>query len=89
MLRSGSFGPCGRPKAILLAEARTGSQPANDRRHTNDGGQCRRSLRLTEERLRLAEETAGIGVFDLDLTSDAWVTTPHVAVLFGFAPHAG
>ena len=47
-----------------------------------DGG-----LRLTEERLRLAEETAGIGAFDLDLTSDSWVTTPHVAVLFGFAPY--
>ena len=47
-----------------------------------DGG-----LRLTQERLRLAEETAGIGAFDLDLTSDSWVTTPHVAVLFGFAPY--
>ena len=48
----------------------------------SDGG-----LRLTQERLRLAEETAGIGAFDLDLTSDSWVTTPHVAVLFGFAPY--
>ena len=28
-----------------------------------------------------------IGAFDLDLTSDSWVTTPHVAVLFGFAPN--
>ena len=45
------------------------------------------SLRLTEERLRLAEETAGIGAFDLDLNTDSWVTTPHVAVLFGFVPY--
>ena len=34
----------------------------------SDGGHVQASLRLTEERLRLAEETAGIGAFDLDLT---------------------
>jgi PAS domain S-box-containing protein len=53
----------------------------------SDGGHVQASLRLTEERLRLAEETAGIGAFDLDLNTDSWVTTPHVAVLFGFVPY--
>jgi PAS domain S-box-containing protein len=42
--------------------------------------------RLSEEQLRLAEATTGIGAFELDLASDQWVTTPQVAVLFGFAP---
>jgi PAS domain S-box-containing protein len=50
------------------------------------GGRVQTSLHLTEERLQLAEETAGIGAFDLDLASDTWLTTPHVAVLFGFDP---
>ena len=26
-------------------------------------------------------------MFELDLTSDSWITTPHVAVLFGFDPY--
>src|SRR6516225_3262686 len=53
-----------------------------------NGGRVQASLRLTEERLRLAEETAGIGAFDLDLISDCWITTPHVAVLFGLDPYS-
>ncbi len=52
-----------------------------------DGGRVPASLRLTEEQLRLAEETAGIGVFELDLTTERWIATRHVVVLFGFEPH--
>jgi PAS domain S-box-containing protein len=43
-------------------------------------------VRLTADQLRLAEETAGIGAFELDPASGRWATTPHVAVLFGYAP---
>ncbi len=43
-------------------------------------------LRLTSEHLRLAEATAGIGAFELDLISERWVTTPRMAVLFGLDP---
>ncbi|MEJ0015809.1 MAG: PAS domain S-box protein [Acetobacteraceae bacterium] len=46
----------------------------------------RTDLRLTAEQLRVAEETAGIGIFELDLRSGRWITTPHVAWLFGFDP---
>jgi hypothetical protein len=42
--------------------------------------------RLSEEQLRLAEASTGIGAFELDLTAGRWVTTPQVAVPFGFAP---
>ncbi|HET6234591.1 MAG TPA: PAS domain S-box protein [Acetobacteraceae bacterium] len=42
--------------------------------------------RLSNEQLRVAEAGSGIGVFEIDLTSDLWVTTPQVAVLFGFTP---
>jgi PAS domain S-box-containing protein len=45
--------------------------------------------RLTEIQWRLAEETAGVGVFEFDLASDRWVATPLVATLFGLpAPPA-
>jgi PAS domain S-box-containing protein len=39
--------------------------------------------RLSEEQLRLAEASTGIGAFEFDLISNRWVTTPQVAVLFG------
>jgi PAS domain S-box-containing protein len=42
--------------------------------------------RLSNEQLRVAEAGSGIGAFEIDLTSDRWVTTPQVAVLFGFTP---
>jgi PAS domain S-box-containing protein len=42
--------------------------------------------RLSEEQLRLAEASTGIGAFELDPAAGRWVTTPQVAVLFGFAP---
>jgi PAS domain S-box-containing protein len=42
--------------------------------------------RLSEEQLRLAEASTGIGAFELDMAAGRWVTTPQVAVLFGFAP---
>ncbi|HSU05416.1 MAG TPA: GAF domain-containing protein, partial [Acetobacteraceae bacterium] len=41
-------------------------------------------LHLSATQLRLAEGVTGTGAFELDLTSDRWVTTPQVAVLFGF-----
>ena len=40
-------------------------------------------LRISEERLRLAETASGIGIFELDLVSDRWEWTPQVAELFG------
>lgn len=43
-------------------------------------------LRLSDEQLRLAEVSTGTGAFELDLSSDRWVTTPQVAVLFGLDP---
>jgi PAS domain S-box-containing protein len=43
-------------------------------------------LIVSEEQLRLLEATAGTGVFELDLTTERVLTTPHVAVLFGFDP---
>ncbi|HEY3848023.1 MAG TPA: GAF domain-containing protein, partial [Acetobacteraceae bacterium] len=39
--------------------------------------------RLSEEQLRLAEASTGIGAFEFDLATERWVTTPQVAVLFG------
>jgi PAS domain S-box-containing protein len=44
------------------------------------------SVRLSEEQIRLAEARTGIGAFELDLVSNRWVTTPQIAVLFGFDP---
>ncbi|MFZ2005391.1 MAG: PAS domain S-box protein [Stellaceae bacterium] len=45
-----------------------------------------RTLRGTEERLRMAQVAGGIGWFEWDLETDTWEWTPHVAVLFGFDP---
>jgi PAS domain S-box-containing protein len=45
-------------------------------------------LRLTEEQLRLAAETAGIGFFELDLKTESWRTTPLIAGLFGLDPRS-
>ncbi|MGA3401170.1 MAG: PAS domain S-box protein [Acetobacteraceae bacterium] len=42
--------------------------------------------RLSEEQLRLAEASTGIGAFEFDLSANRWVTTPQVAVLFGCDP---
>ena len=42
--------------------------------------------RLSEAQLRLAEASTGIGAFEFDLTTNRWVTTPQVAVLFGLDP---
>ena len=54
----------------------------------NSGGRAKEILQLTEEQLRRAENIADIGVFELDLASGDWATTPHVAVLFGIEPHS-
>jgi PAS domain S-box-containing protein len=54
----------------------------------NSGSRVTEILQLTEEQLRRAETIAGIGVFELDLASGHWATTPHVAVLFGIEPHS-
>ncbi|MGC2525566.1 MAG: ATP-binding protein [Stellaceae bacterium] len=48
--------------------------------------QIERRLQASEERFRLAQTTGGIGWFDWDLTTDAWESTSHVAILFGFDP---
>lgn len=45
-------------------------------------------VRLSEEQLRLAEASSGIGAFEFDLMTNGWITTPQVAVLFGFDPAA-
>jgi PAS domain S-box-containing protein len=47
------------------------------------------AIRLTDRELRLAEEIAGIGIFELDLTSGHWLTTPHLASLFGLGALSG
>jgi PAS domain S-box-containing protein len=39
-----------------------------------------------EEQLRLLEVTAGTGVFEFDVMTERVLTTPYVAVLFGFDP---
>ena len=54
----------------------------------NSGSRVTEILQLTEEQLRRAETIAGIGVFELDLASGHWATTPHVAVLFGIESHS-
>jgi PAS domain S-box-containing protein len=56
---------------------------AVDQQH--DQGTWDALARLTEAQWRLAEETVGVGVFELDLTSDRWVATPRVAALFGLS----
>src|SRR6185503_9631235 len=43
-------------------------------------------LKTTEERFRIAQVAGGIGWFEWDLDTGAWVWTSHVAVLFGFDP---
>ena len=86
MSHSGSFGPCGRPRPFssgLLV-----SWAGNVNETQNSGSRVTEILQLTEEQLRLAETIAGIGVFELDLASGHWATTPHVAVLFGIDPHS-
>jgi hypothetical protein len=45
-----------------------------------------RTLRVTEERFRIAQVAGGIGWFEWDLATNTWEWTPHVAVLFGFDP---
>ena len=52
----------------------------------NDLAQTRPDSRLTEEQLRLAEASTGIGAFELDLVTNRWIVTPQVAVLFGLDP---
>ncbi len=44
------------------------------------------AFRLSEERLRLLESTAGTGAFELNLDTHRLLTTPQVGVLFGFDP---
>ena len=51
----------------------------------SDRQQIERRLRETEERFRVAQAAGGIGWFEWDLTTDAWVATAPVASLFGFA----
>jgi PAS domain S-box-containing protein len=51
-------------------------------------GKTAQRLRATEERLRIAQIAGGIGWFEWNLLTDEWEWTPHVAVLFGFDPHA-
>jgi PAS domain-containing protein len=41
-------------------------------------------VRLSDERLRRAEDASGVGTFELDLASNQWNWSPQVAVLFGF-----
>src|SRR5579871_695780 len=53
----------------------------SDRRFTQS------ALRLTEHQSRLAEEIAGIGVFEFDFQTSCWVTTPQIAKLFGLDPN--
>ena len=43
-------------------------------------------VRLSDERLRRAEDASGVGTFELDLASRQWHWSPQVAVLFGFDP---
>jgi len=51
--------------------------------HERDTKDLEARLRISEERLRLAEKASGIGMFELDLVSDRWEWTPQVAALFG------
>jgi PAS domain S-box-containing protein len=44
------------------------------------------TFKLSEERLRLLESTAGAGAFEFDLDTHRLLTTPQVGVLFGFDP---
>ena len=50
--------------------------------HERDTKDIEARLRISEERLRLAE-ASGIGMFELDLASDRLEWTPQVAVLLG------
>jgi signal transduction histidine kinase/CheY-like chemotaxis protein len=60
----------------------------SDDRHERDPEreQIERRLRASEERFRIAQTAIGIGWFEWDLATDAWLWTPSVALLFGFAP---
>jgi PAS domain S-box-containing protein len=57
---------------------------SDNERDTKDIKDIEARLRISEERLRLAEAAGGIGMFELDLVSDRWEWSPQVAVLFGF-----
>ncbi len=63
-----------------------GRQPPGMSQSRQDNAGAQPPGHLSEEQLRLAEASTGIGAFELDLTSNSWVTTPQVAVLFGFEP---
>ncbi len=60
----------------------------SDDRHEPDPEreQIERQLRASEERFRVTQAAIGIGWFEWDLATDAWQSTPPVALLFGFAP---
>lgn len=46
------------------------------------------ALRVSEERLSLAQRAAGIGVFDWDVSSNTITWTPQQEVLFGIEPNS-
>jgi PAS domain S-box-containing protein len=50
------------------------------------GGDHIEQLKATEERLRIAQVSGGIGLFGWDLETNRLEWTPQVAVLFGFDP---
>ena len=49
----------------------------------HDDNDREKRVRAAEERLRLVEETSGLGTFELDLKSGQWEWSPQLAVLFG------
>jgi PAS domain S-box-containing protein len=45
-------------------------------------------LRASEERFRIAEAAGGVGIFEIELSSQSWDGSPQVAQLFGLDPQA-
>jgi PAS domain S-box-containing protein len=69
------MGSNGKPDALLsISRDITGVQHAEE------------NLRLSEERLRLAIETTGLGIWDLDMVTGERQWTAEARELFGFAP---
>ena len=71
--------------AISTIEASCSRSKGISSKTRNANGRNRR-LRESERRLKLAQQAAGIGVFDWDLTSDRSIWTEEFCTIFGLSP---
>ncbi|HEU4416273.1 MAG TPA: PAS domain S-box protein [Candidatus Angelobacter sp.] len=76
------------PRDLELAAVLTNAAAIIISRHqeAEERGRAERSLRENEERLRLAQQAAGIGAFELNLQTNVNRWTPELEAIYGLAP---